>query len=163
VDLWEAAGSRFEVVLASDVERDGMALELTRLDESGSGPALEAFYSDADGSMTFLAHRPTEVPLEVVERFIQRARAVLPPQLIECPVCGSRELTSPPYETWPPPAGAVLSPPYAKQLGAPSYEVCPNCGFEFGNDDDPGTAPARTFEDYRVEWIAEGRRRFDAG
>ena len=70
----------------------------------------------------------------------------------ECPACGAAELKAKPYELWPPPAGLVLSPPYEAYLGKPSYEVCPNCGFEFGNDDNPGTAPPRPFEQYRAEW-----------
>jgi hypothetical protein len=78
----------------------------------------------------------------------------------ECPICGSTELTVKPYETWPPPTGVQLTPPYATLLGRPSYEVCPSCGFEFGNDDDPGTAPPLSFEAYRAGWIAEGRHRF---
>lgn len=67
-----------------------------------------------------------------------------------------------PYETWPPPTGVVLTPPYEVQLGRPSYEVCPNCGFEFGNDDNPGTAAPSSFEDYRAEWQADGAPRFDS-
>jgi hypothetical protein len=39
---------------------------------------------------------------------------------------------------------------------------CPNCGFEFGNDDDPGTAAPNSFESYRAEWTAAGSARFDA-
>lgn len=80
--------------------------------------------------------------------------------VFECPVCGSAELIVAPYETWPPPEGQVLSPPYEDLLGPASYEVCPNCGYEFGNDDNPGTAPPQSFEDYRAEWIADGGRRF---
>jgi hypothetical protein len=79
---------------------------------------------------------------------------------IECPVCGSAELTAPPYECWPPPSDLVLTPPYEDQLGRPSYEVCPNCGFEFGNDDNPGTAEPQSFERYRAEWEALGSPRF---
>jgi hypothetical protein len=80
---------------------------------------------------------------------------------ITCPVCGSEELAVQPYATWPPPAGLRLLPPYEELLGRPSYEVCPNCGFEFGNDDNPGTAEPLSFEAYRAEWEAGGRRRFD--
>ncbi len=97
-----------------------------------------------------------------VERFIQVARERLPSTLIECPVCGAAELSTPPYATWPPSPGAALVPPYEDQLGTPSYEVCPNCGFEFGNDDNPVTSPPVSFEDYLAEWVAEGRRRFDS-
>jgi len=56
-----------------------------------------------------------------------------------------------------------LTPPYEDLLGSPSYEVCPNCGFEFGNDDNPGTAAPSSFEDYRAEWARSGSPRFDAG
>lgn len=79
-----------------------------------------------------------------------------------CPVCHYSGLQSPPYATWPPPDGIELSPPYAAQLGRPSYEVCPMCGFEFGNDDDPGTAPPTSFDEYRASWISEGRPTFDS-
>jgi len=47
------------------------------------------------------------------------------------PVCGSKELTAQPYAIWPPPPDAVYGPPYEDHLGEPSYEVCPNCGFDF--------------------------------
>jgi predicted RNA-binding Zn-ribbon protein involved in translation (DUF1610 family) len=77
-----------------------------------------------------------------------------------CPVCGAQELTTKPYETWPAPEGAVLMPPYEDQLGSPSYEVCPNCGYEFGNDDNPGTASPVSFEEYRRDWVASGSVRF---
>jgi hypothetical protein len=80
--------------------------------------------------------------------------------VIECPVCGSAELKRPPYATWPPPPGLALTPPYEDLLGRPSYEVCPNCGFEFGNDDNPGTAAPVSFAEYRAEWVAGGSVRF---
>jgi hypothetical protein len=73
-----------------------------------------------------------------------------------CPVCEHVGLARPPYQIWPPPAEAVLTPPYENTLGTPSYEVCPRCGFEFGNDDNPGTAPPQSFEQYRVEWEDDG-------
>ncbi len=38
----------------------------------------------------------------------------------------------------------------------PIQFVCPCCGFEFGNDDDPGTAKGSAFEEYRDEWIKRG-------
>jgi hypothetical protein len=80
----------------------------------------------------------------------------------ECPVCGSAELTAKPYQTWPPPDEIALIPPYEDFLGMPSYEVCPNCGFEFGNDDNPGTAAPCSFAEYRAEWVAEGSPRFES-
>ena len=79
--------------------------------------------------------------------------------MFECPVCASCELTVKPYATWPPPEDVPLTPPYEEALGRPSYEVCPNCGFEFGNDDNPGTAAPSSFEQYRVEWEGQGSPR----
>ena len=81
--------------------------------------------------------------------------------MIACQVCGSEELTAKPYDQWPPPEGMSLTPPYEDQLGRPSYEVCPNCGFEFGNDDNPGgTAHCSSFEEYREDWRGRGSPRF---
>lgn len=80
--------------------------------------------------------------------------------MYECPVCGSAELTVKPYEIWPPPDVAALTPPYEDFLGRPSYEVCLTCGFEFGNDDNPGTASPSSFAEYRAEWEAAGSPRF---
>ena len=79
-----------------------------------------------------------------------------------CPCCGFLGLGSPPYADV---AGMGLirglPAPYATHLGMPSYEVCPCCGFEFGNDDDPGTATPETFEQYLENWIALGTPWFD--
>jgi hypothetical protein len=54
-----------------------------------------------------------------------------------------------------------LVPPYEALLGRPSYEVCPSCGFEFGNDDNPGIGEPDSFESYRREWTKAGRPIFD--
>jgi hypothetical protein len=78
-----------------------------------------------------------------------------------CPVCQYPGLSARPYATWPPPANLEIRPPYEDWLGAPSYEVCPRCGFEFGNDDNPGTAEPLSFETYRAQWKREGCRVFD--
>ena len=78
----------------------------------------------------------------------------------ECPVCG-QALQTKPYEVWPPPQRIEdLSPPYENALGRPSYDVCPRCGFEFGNDGNPGTASPVTFEEYRRDWIQRGKPQF---
>jgi hypothetical protein len=54
-----------------------------------------------------------------------------------------------------------VPPPYCRWYGMPTYDVCPCCGFEFGFDDEPGTAPSVSFEEYLQQWIAEGGRWFD--
>lgn len=76
--------------------------------------------------------------------------------MFACPVCDYHGLEVAPYERWPPPPGLRLAPPYEEILGRPSYEVCPRCGFEFGNDDNPGTSSPVSFEEYRREWEAAG-------
>jgi hypothetical protein len=74
-----------------------------------------------------------------------------------CPCCGFRGLKSPPYQNL---TGDKLirgvTPPYYTHFGMPSYEVCNCCGFEFGNDDDPGTAEPDSFESYLKEWELNG-------
>jgi len=82
--------------------------------------------------------------------------------MYECPVCGFVGLDEKPYDTWPPPSGVPIVPPYQDWLGRPSYEVCSLCGFEFGNDDNPGTCDPLSFGEYRAEWEAGGRRVFSA-
>lgn len=80
MEFWEAEGRRFEVVMASDVIRDGMALELTDLGQArGPGPALEIFYSDADHTLTFSAHHPVDIPMEILTRFVETSIRRLPP------------------------------------------------------------------------------------
>ena len=89
-------------------------------------------------------------------------RAVALRKRFVCPCCGYAELDVPPYAG---PAEAHLlhwqSPPYDLIAGEASYAVCPCCGFEFGNDDNPGTAVGASFEDYLAEWVADGMLWFD--
>lgn len=66
--------------MASDVIRDGMALELTDLDQPcGQGPSLEVFYSDAHGTFTFSSLGAVDLPLDLLTRFIDTARQSLAP------------------------------------------------------------------------------------
>lgn len=81
VNAWEWEGRLFEVAMASDCIRDGMALELTDLgDTAGSGPVIEIFWSDVNQSMTFSAHRAVDIPLEVLTKFVDAAKRDLPPK-----------------------------------------------------------------------------------
>lgn len=79
MDVWEHDGRRFEVVMASDVVRDGMSLELTDLDSSVPGPVIEAFWHDDGTGFDFILHAATELPFVIVERFVDAARTRLPP------------------------------------------------------------------------------------
>lgn len=53
-----------------------------------------------------------------------------------CPVCGYPELDKAAYSK-----------------GAPSFEICPCCGYQFGYDDDDQNI---THEKWREKWIREG-------
>jgi hypothetical protein len=39
--------------------------------------------------------------------------------------------------------------------------VCACCGFEFGNDDEPGTAYPVSFREYLNDWIKDGSNWFN--
>jgi len=76
------------------------------------------------------------------------------------PACGFRGLATRPYELWPPEPDRDIEPPYEDYLGMPSYEICPQCGFEFGWDDNPGTAAPVSFDEDRTRWITGGHQWF---
>lgn len=76
----------------------------------------------------------------------------------ECPCCGCVALSSPPYDRISAiEPNSALTPPYAPQLGIPTYEVCICCGFEFGFNDDPGASrTGQRFSEYRAWWLGVG-------
>jgi hypothetical protein len=70
-------GIDYYCVLGSDVDRDGMYLELSR---PYGNVILEMFYSDKTGAMT-LDMLQKDIPLNIVEWLIGAARQSLPPKL----------------------------------------------------------------------------------
>lgn len=46
-----------------------------------------------------------------------------------------------------------MKPPYETVLGTASYEACPQCQFEPGADDNPGTTSPCSFAQYREKWL----------
>jgi hypothetical protein len=79
-----------------------------------------------------------------------------------CPCCGYPELEHAPYKSlWGPPVAFNVGPSYSQCYGEPSYEVCDCCGFEFGNDDDPGTASPQSFTEFLKKWVNDGCVWFD--
>ena len=58
-----------------------------------------------------------------------------------CPVCGFDGLQEPPYD----------------EHNAPSYEICPCCGFEFGFDE---AFSQDTFDSFRQKWLKSGAQWF---
>ena len=75
---FQAAGRRYETLRSSDVERDGMWLELWDLTDGPGELVLAAFWSDATGGLSFHAFK-TEVTFEVVEIFVKEVRPALTP------------------------------------------------------------------------------------
>jgi hypothetical protein len=71
----EFNGQRFSTLMGSDLQRDGMFLELHS--EASSLLLMEAFCSDQDFSFTVTGF-DHPVPLLVVEQFLAEARQRLP-------------------------------------------------------------------------------------
>ena len=75
---FEIAGRKYVCFRCSDLDRDGMYLELTELADGERRDAMEIFYSDVTGDMTVHLSQDA-VPLPVVEWMIAKAKESLPP------------------------------------------------------------------------------------
>jgi GMP synthase-like glutamine amidotransferase len=80
-----------------------------------------------------------------------------------CPCCGYKSLDLPAWDGLTNPVSAQgRKPPYSQYFGEPSYEVCPCCGFEFGNDDEPEMGVAGDSLEHSFErWYRKGCSWFD--
>ncbi|MDQ5886086.1 MAG: hypothetical protein QG628_483 [Patescibacteria group bacterium] len=81
-----------------------------------------------------------------------------------CPVCDYDKLNVPPYKyigDFSKEEIDSAKPPYDEKFGEASYAVCPKCGFEYGNDDNPGTAEGLSFAEYGADWKEAGSKWFD--
>jgi hypothetical protein len=67
-------GKHYHMILASDLKRDGMGLEL----HLGSRAVAEIFYSDVAGDFTVSLFEQS-LPLPVIERLLAEAKVALPP------------------------------------------------------------------------------------
>jgi hypothetical protein len=74
----ELEGRAYELVFGSDVQRDGVYLELSDISRRDPVVVLDAFHWDADGRITLSAYRE-DLPLVLVEWFVAEARRRLPP------------------------------------------------------------------------------------
>ncbi len=72
----ETDARRFWLNRGSDVQRDGMYLELEDADNQST--VAEVFYSDQTGRMTFTAFEEN-LPLAAIEELIEQAKQLLPP------------------------------------------------------------------------------------
>ena len=71
-----ADNERYETLLVSDIEYEGMFLELW--DRMTGKLAIMACYSDADGSIEFTQYNPDVAP-DIEKRFREEALQRLPP------------------------------------------------------------------------------------
>ena len=78
------SGHSYYTVMGSDLERDGMFLELV-VDERTEAPVLEVFYSDVTRTFTVNTLEIASVPLDVVEELVREAQRRLRPAPEEAP------------------------------------------------------------------------------
>ncbi|MBF9195420.1 hypothetical protein [Microvirga terrestris] len=72
-------GRRYTTLLCSDVDADGMYLELREITDEGQPAVADIFYSDQTHDMALSAYREN-IPLELIEWLIQQARERLIPR-----------------------------------------------------------------------------------
>ena len=75
----ERKGAHYTTLMASDIQRDGMGLELHWKVDGQDTVVAEIFYSDANHTMTFNTF-DCDVPLELIEELIVEAKRRLPPR-----------------------------------------------------------------------------------
>lgn len=73
-------GRDYEILLGGDVAKEGFFAELWDITDGALQILLLAFHSDADGKKTISAYRE-DLPLELVEQFLEVAKRRLPPSL----------------------------------------------------------------------------------
>jgi hypothetical protein len=76
----ELRGHRYITILCSDIDTDGMYLEVREITDEGEIAVADVFYSDQRHDMVFSAYRES-IPLEVLEWLLEQARTRLPPQV----------------------------------------------------------------------------------
>lgn len=72
----ELVGQSYEVIVGSDVQRDGMYLEVSN---QAKAVIAEVFYSDEHDTITFTGF-VSDIPLPLVEWMIGQAKARLTPK-----------------------------------------------------------------------------------
>jgi len=75
---FDIAGRNYVCVRGSDVDRDGMYLELCEIGGAETRTVMEIFYSDVTSDMT-MSLFDKAMPLPVVEWMIASAKESLPP------------------------------------------------------------------------------------
>ena len=78
------SGHSYSTIMGSDLDRDGMFLELVA-DERSEAPVLEVFYSDVTRTFTVNTLEIASVPLDVIEELVREAQRRLPAAPEEAP------------------------------------------------------------------------------
>ena len=68
--------TQHQIVFGSDIDRDGVFLELARLEADGSHPIIEVFRSDRDGSIT-VTSEPEPIPPDLIVRLLDKVKTDL--------------------------------------------------------------------------------------
>jgi hypothetical protein len=89
--LIDHSGHRYTTIMGSDLERDGMFLELI-VDGRSAAPVLIGFYSDVTGEFALETLESTAIPFEIIEAFIREARACLPVATARPPNVGNQTI-----------------------------------------------------------------------
>lgn len=78
----EHQGARYTTLMVSDLQRDGMGLELhSTVPGQQARTVAEVFYSDAEPAWT-LNTFGCDVPLDIIEELMAEARRRLPPKAV---------------------------------------------------------------------------------
>ncbi len=63
---WRVRGHRYEVVIASSVERDGIAVEVWDAEDANASTLFEIFHHDPSQSRTLTVWTERDLPVELV-------------------------------------------------------------------------------------------------
>jgi hypothetical protein len=77
VSIMSELSPGYHTIRGSDIRRDGMYLEL--IEESTGDEVAEVFYSDVIHKITISIFQ-SDMPLDIVELLLQRAKRELPPK-----------------------------------------------------------------------------------
>lgn len=84
----------YQISFGSDIKRDGVYLELARIESDGAYAIIEVFRSDSDGKITFTTF-PAEseaIPPDLVARLVERIKT----DLLERPLEANSQLCEQP-------------------------------------------------------------------
>jgi hypothetical protein len=71
--VWAVRGLRYEVVIASSVERDGMAVEVWDAEDPSAVTLFEVFHHDPSRSRTMTVWTQRDLPVELVTKALALA------------------------------------------------------------------------------------------